>query len=274
MPRGDLVVGVDCSTTAAKAVVWNSSGHAVSQARSTFDLDHPRPNYAEQNPRGLVDRHHRRHQAGGTDGRPGTHRGHFHHPSAGDLRLPGPRRRTAAPGDDLGRHPRHRGGAEVRHPGGAPDHRQAAEPDTCLVQAALARRARAGDVAAHRVCGRCPGFSGEPADRTVPNLLGQRGSAGRGRPVHLRLLRRADHGGRPATATSSRTSWHPARHRLHHRGREPPTGLPPGLPVVAGVGDGQSAATRLRHHRTGHRLSQPRVPASCPARSAAPTPAT
>ena len=50
MPRGDLVVGVDCSTTAAKAVVWNSSGQAISQARSNFDLDHPRPNYAEQNP--------------------------------------------------------------------------------------------------------------------------------------------------------------------------------------------------------------------------------
>jgi xylulokinase len=50
MPRGDLVVGVDCSTTAAKAVVWNPAGHAVSHARSTFALDHPRPNYAEQNP--------------------------------------------------------------------------------------------------------------------------------------------------------------------------------------------------------------------------------
>ena len=50
MPRGDLVIGVDCSTTAAKAVVWNSTGRAVSQARSTFELAHPRPNYAEQNP--------------------------------------------------------------------------------------------------------------------------------------------------------------------------------------------------------------------------------
>ena len=50
MPRGDLVIGVDCSTTAAKAVVWNSTGRAVSQARSTFELAHPRPNFAEQNP--------------------------------------------------------------------------------------------------------------------------------------------------------------------------------------------------------------------------------
>ena len=43
MPRGDLVVGVDCSTTAAKAVVWDSAGTAVSQARSAFELTHPRP---------------------------------------------------------------------------------------------------------------------------------------------------------------------------------------------------------------------------------------
>jgi xylulokinase len=50
MPRGDLVIGVDTSTTAAKAVVWNSSGHPISQARATFELDHPRPGYAEQNP--------------------------------------------------------------------------------------------------------------------------------------------------------------------------------------------------------------------------------
>ena len=50
MPRGDLVIGVDCSTTAAKAVVWNSVGTAMSEARSTFELSHPRPNYAEQNP--------------------------------------------------------------------------------------------------------------------------------------------------------------------------------------------------------------------------------
>ena len=50
MPRGDLVVGVDCSTTAAKAVVWSPTGTVLSQARSTFELTHPRPNYAEQNP--------------------------------------------------------------------------------------------------------------------------------------------------------------------------------------------------------------------------------
>lgn len=50
MPRGDLVIGVDCSTTAAKAVVWGPTGVALSQARAAFDLTHPRPTWAEQNP--------------------------------------------------------------------------------------------------------------------------------------------------------------------------------------------------------------------------------
>ena len=45
----DLVIGVDCSTTAAKAVIWNDRGTAVSEARSAFELSHPRPGWGEQN---------------------------------------------------------------------------------------------------------------------------------------------------------------------------------------------------------------------------------
>jgi xylulokinase len=45
----DYVIGVDCSTTAAKAVVWNSSGEALSQDRRTFGLSQPRPGWGEQN---------------------------------------------------------------------------------------------------------------------------------------------------------------------------------------------------------------------------------
>ena len=45
----DLVIGLDCSTTAAKAVVWDASGRALSMARAEFELVHPAPNYAEQN---------------------------------------------------------------------------------------------------------------------------------------------------------------------------------------------------------------------------------
>ena len=46
---GDYVIGVDCSTTAAKAVVWNDEGTSMSHARWNFDLSQPRPGWGEQN---------------------------------------------------------------------------------------------------------------------------------------------------------------------------------------------------------------------------------
>jgi xylulokinase len=45
----DYVIGVDCSTTAAKAVVWNDHGTSISEARATFELSQPRPGWGEQN---------------------------------------------------------------------------------------------------------------------------------------------------------------------------------------------------------------------------------
>jgi xylulokinase len=45
----DYVIGIDCSTTAAKAVVWNRAGTAVAQARAGFELVQQRPGWAEQN---------------------------------------------------------------------------------------------------------------------------------------------------------------------------------------------------------------------------------
>lgn len=45
----DYVIGVDCSTTASKAVVWNARGDALSQDRRTFELSQPRPGWGEQN---------------------------------------------------------------------------------------------------------------------------------------------------------------------------------------------------------------------------------
>ncbi len=45
----DYVIGVDCSTTAAKAVVWNDRGDALSETRHAFDLSQPRPGWGEQN---------------------------------------------------------------------------------------------------------------------------------------------------------------------------------------------------------------------------------
>jgi xylulokinase len=47
--RRDYVIGIDCSTTAAKAVVWDAAGEALSQARRAFDLSQPHPGWGEQN---------------------------------------------------------------------------------------------------------------------------------------------------------------------------------------------------------------------------------
>ncbi|MBX3080076.1 MAG: FGGY-family carbohydrate kinase [Anaerolineae bacterium] len=44
----DLVIGVDSSTTACKAIAWDKWGKAVAEGRSTFALVSPRPNYYEQ----------------------------------------------------------------------------------------------------------------------------------------------------------------------------------------------------------------------------------
>jgi xylulokinase len=46
----DLVIGIDSSTTAAKAVVWDATGRAVAEGRATFELSSPQPGYGEQNP--------------------------------------------------------------------------------------------------------------------------------------------------------------------------------------------------------------------------------
>lgn len=49
MTSDAYVIGVDCSTTAAKAVVWDSRGIAVAQSRSPYELSQPRPGWGEQN---------------------------------------------------------------------------------------------------------------------------------------------------------------------------------------------------------------------------------
>ncbi|MFO1033534.1 MAG: FGGY family carbohydrate kinase [Hyphomicrobiales bacterium] len=45
----DLVIGIDCSTTACKAVVWDRSGHAVATGRRSYGLSHVRSGWVEQN---------------------------------------------------------------------------------------------------------------------------------------------------------------------------------------------------------------------------------
>lgn len=45
----DLVIGVDCSTTACKAVVWDRQGKAVATGRRSYGLSHVRSGWVEQN---------------------------------------------------------------------------------------------------------------------------------------------------------------------------------------------------------------------------------
>ena len=49
MPR-DLVIGIDSSTTATKAIAWDRKGTPVAEGRAAIPLAQPRPRYFEQEP--------------------------------------------------------------------------------------------------------------------------------------------------------------------------------------------------------------------------------
>ncbi len=46
--KSDIVIGVDSSTTAVKAIAWDKRGKIVAQSRATFDMISPQPNWYEQ----------------------------------------------------------------------------------------------------------------------------------------------------------------------------------------------------------------------------------
>ena len=46
----DLVIGIDSSTSATKAIAWDRSGHAIAEGRKGICLANPQPGYFEQNP--------------------------------------------------------------------------------------------------------------------------------------------------------------------------------------------------------------------------------
>lgn len=46
----DLVIGIDSSTSATKAIAWDRSGNAVAEGRKAIGLANPQPGYFEQNP--------------------------------------------------------------------------------------------------------------------------------------------------------------------------------------------------------------------------------
>ena len=46
----DLVIGIDSSTSATKAIAWDRSGRAVAEGRAPVPLSNPQPGYFEQDP--------------------------------------------------------------------------------------------------------------------------------------------------------------------------------------------------------------------------------
>ncbi len=48
MTEDSYVIGIDCSTTATKAVVWDGRGNTVAEGRAAFPLATPRPGWYEQ----------------------------------------------------------------------------------------------------------------------------------------------------------------------------------------------------------------------------------
>jgi hypothetical protein len=51
----DLVLGVDCSTTAAKVVAWDRGGKARVEGRASFEEIRPQPGYSEQRANAVAD---------------------------------------------------------------------------------------------------------------------------------------------------------------------------------------------------------------------------
>ena len=46
----EAVLGIDCSTTMAKAIIWDKNGRALAEGRSPLDMIVPEPGRAEQDP--------------------------------------------------------------------------------------------------------------------------------------------------------------------------------------------------------------------------------
>lgn len=47
---GDLVIGIDSSTTATKAIAWDRDGHSRGEGRARIPISNPRPSWWEQDP--------------------------------------------------------------------------------------------------------------------------------------------------------------------------------------------------------------------------------
>ena len=48
--RRDLVIGIDCSTSATKAIAWDRDGEVAGAGRVEISLSNPKPGHFEQDP--------------------------------------------------------------------------------------------------------------------------------------------------------------------------------------------------------------------------------
>jgi xylulokinase len=46
--KSDLVLGIDASTTAVKAIAWDAEGNAIAEGKARLSLSRPRPAWHEQ----------------------------------------------------------------------------------------------------------------------------------------------------------------------------------------------------------------------------------
>ncbi|MCK4804521.1 MAG: hypothetical protein KAT88_08180 [Spirochaetes bacterium] len=47
MIKKDYVIGIDCSTTASKAIVWDKEGNFIAEGREGIPLLVPKPEWVE-----------------------------------------------------------------------------------------------------------------------------------------------------------------------------------------------------------------------------------
>src|SRR5215208_6000248 len=107
------VVGIDCSTTSTKAVVWDEMGNSMAEGRAAFPLEAPRPGWYEQDAeewwRSVNGPH-----GGRREGGYGSHQGRRLNAPAGELRLHGRRGPPLEAGDSLAGRQVLQGGRSIR----------------------------------------------------------------------------------------------------------------------------------------------------------------
>ena len=241
---GDLVIGIDCSTTATKAVVWDRDGRAVAEGRRDLRAQLAAAGLGRAEPRGLVDapRAPRSGAPRRASTRAGSPRSAITHQreTFACVTEDGHPLRPAMLWLDT---PGHRGGRRVRHrrrcTGSPASRRTRPRPGTSCCGCAATSRRRWSAPSGSSTC-RPTSCTGSPATGAPAGPARTRWACVDMRTFdydHELLDRR-----RACAASRCRSCTRPARCSARSR----PTladdwTCRAALPVVAGVGDGQSA---------------------------------